>query len=170
MNETIRLTLTLTIICILSAVALSFVYENMNPIIEENKAIRLKAALKEVIPLADNFEEAGDIQKSEEIIYIFRGLKDNRIIGYAILSEALGYGGDIKILTGINKDKEIIGIKIMEHLETPGLGARIEEEEFLGQFIGNPESIDAITGATISSTAVIDTVEDLINSVSIKTR
>ncbi|MDP7141650.1 MAG: RnfABCDGE type electron transport complex subunit G [Candidatus Woesearchaeota archaeon] len=168
MNETIRLTLTLTIICILSAVALSFVYENMNPIIEENKAIRLKAALKEVIPLADNFEEAKEISNPEGIIYIFKGLKDNRIIGYAILSEALGYGGDIKILTGINKDREITGIKIMEHLETPGLGARIEEEEFLDQFIGKPEKIDAITGATISSTAVIDTVEELISSINIE--
>ena len=56
----------------------------------------------------------------------------------------------------------------MEHLETPGLGARIEEEEFLDQFIGKPEKIDAITGATISSTAVIDTVEELISSINIE--
>jgi len=168
MNETIKLTTVLTLICILSAVALSFVYESINPIIEENKNNRLRAALKEVIPLADNFKEAEDIQKFEEIKSIFRGFKDNKITGYAILLEASGYGGDIKILVGVNKDKEITGIKIMEHLETPGLGARIEENEFLSQFIGKPKEFDAITGATISSTAVIDTVKELIYSINIE--
>tara|TARA_Y100000310_G_scaffold345648_1_gene467716 strand:- start:6366 stop:6818 length:453 start_codon:yes stop_codon:yes gene_type:complete len=148
----------------------------MNPIIEENKNNRLMAALKEVVPLADNFEEARDIEKFEGIEFIFKGLKDNRIIGYAILSEASGYGGDIKILTGINIEVEITGIKIMEHLETPGLGARIEEREFLDQFTmgvdavteATKPNIDAITGATVSSTAVISTVRELIGSIDIE--
>jgi len=173
MNETLKLTTILTVICILAGVSLALVYQSMNPIIQDNKLRELRSSLEEVVPLADSFEEAGDIQRYEGIVSIFRGLKDNQRVGYAILLEAQGYGGNIKVLVGVDKDKNIIGMKISEHLETPGLGARIEEREFLDQFIadavtGATKPVDAITGATVSSTAVIDAVNILMNSINIE--
>ena len=82
-----------------------------------------------------------------------------------------GFGGTIKILIGVDNSKKITGTKILEHLETPGLGERITEDEFLEQFVNKPitlqaNEIDAITGATISSTAIIDTITGNVNRIS----
>jgi electron transport complex protein RnfG len=71
---------------------------------------------------------------------------------------------------GIRLDETVKGVRIIRHEETPGLGARVAENEFLESFVGrhlenlvlNGESggIDAVTGATISSRAVVDTVRE----------
>lgn len=90
--------------------------------------------------------------------------------GYAAVSKAKGYDSDIVVEVSFDKNCETItGISILEQHETQGLGARIAEEEFLGQFNGavlpvklggNAEGskLDGISGATISSKAVIKAV------------
>jgi electron transport complex protein RnfG len=74
------------------------------------------------------------------------------------------------MLVGINSDYTIKDVAILSQTETPGLGSKITEKEFTGQFIGlssadlalsrDGGSIDAITGATISSRAVTDTIRE----------
>ena len=82
-----------------------------------------------------------------------------------------GYGGDIEFLVGVDPTGVITGIVILKHLETPGLGAKIEDEAFRDQFKGKSladtavvwdtykegGSFKHITGATISSRAVTHT-------------
>jgi len=90
-------------------------------------------------------------------------------VGYAFLAVGKGYGGDIKILIGLEDEMTIKGITIILPIsETPGLGSRIAESSFASKFanlnIGDVAlkqdggQIDAITGATISSGAVVDAV------------
>ena len=81
-----------------------------------------------------------------------------------------GFGGRIELIVGLLRDGTITGYKVLSQKETPGLGTKIAEEDFAGQFVGlnsylddisltrSGGSIDAVTGATISSKAVIDAV------------
>ncbi len=89
-------------------------------------------------------------------------------IGFAFLAVGKGYGGLIDILVGLENETTIKGVTIVSHLESPGLGARITESSFRDQFIGvnitdvalrqKGGEIDAITGASISSGAVVDAI------------
>jgi len=94
-------------------------------------------------------------------------------IGHAFMAQGRGYGGTIDILIGLKPDnKSLQGIKIITQQETPGLGAKIINTSFLDQFNGvgvnevelsrDGGKIDAITGATISSTAVVNGVKQAI--------
>ncbi|MFC2070009.1 FMN-binding protein [Chloroflexota bacterium] len=102
----------------------------------------------------------------EDDIYIV--FDDEAIVGYAYVALGKGYGGNIDILVGLENETTLRGISIIRHSETPGLGAKITENEYLDQFTGldtggvemkyDGGQIDAITGATISSSAVVDAV------------
>jgi electron transport complex protein RnfG len=80
---------------------------------------------------------------------------------------AKGYGGDIKIICGIDSDGKIIACKTLEQSETKGLGSRVAETPFQNQFTGGGASMDgvsAISGATISSSAYIGAVKDALTA------
>ena len=160
MNETIKMVLVLLIVSVISAVSLTLVYQKTSPIIEKNKQHELNVALKEILSEATKFEEINLDFSGTDIITAYKGLKNNEVIGYVFLSETPGFQGYIKVLVGTDT-QQIINVKILEHLETPGLGSRITQQEFLKQF-QNSEIInyDSITGATISSSAVITSIKE----------
>jgi len=84
---------------------------------------------------------------------------------YAVTATPKGYGGEIKMMIGLNADAVVTGVSIMEMSETPGLGAKAKNEKFLSQFTGDNPKIQAITGATITSNAVKKGVGDAITQV-----
>jgi electron transport complex protein RnfG len=108
-------------------------------------------------------------KKDEEIQGVFyRGRKEGRLTGVAFkVSSPEGYGGTIEVMVGLLPGGAIHGIEVLSHLETPGLGAKIREAKFKDRFkkrnLSNTKwavkkdagDIDGITGATISSRAVI---------------
>lgn len=133
--------------------------------IEEDKEQQKKELLlKEVLPQAEkikNFSKNG--------IKYNIGFADGKKIGTAVIVSYDGYSGPIEMIIGIDSKGKIINIAIMSHNETPGLGSRIEEEKFIGQFKGKnikdmelrsqdgrSGKIDAITQATVSSNAVVE--------------
>ncbi len=99
--------------------------------------------------------------------------EDGRLLGYAItvLSTA-GYGGEIRFSMGVGLDGMVNGISFLSISETAGLGMKADTEEFRGQFAGKQveafaytkngasaeNEIDAISGATITTSAVTDAV------------
>jgi electron transport complex protein RnfG len=117
--------------------------------------------------LSAMFPEMNDYQLVEDVYVI---LNETETIGYAYIAEGKGYGGTISILVGLKDETTVRGISIISHSESPGLGARITEESYFGQYRGisiiesdikaNGGTIDAITGATISSQAVADAVRE----------
>lgn len=128
-----------------------------------------------VCPDAVDFEKVEyDVQGVE----CYKALDESgNLIGYAISSASRGYGGDVKVMTGINaEDGSVIAINVYDNSgETPGLGVNTSGEKFTSQFAGlssgtgvkvdkdagkNPDSVavDSVTGATISSRAVVDAV------------
>jgi electron transport complex protein RnfG len=126
---------------------------------QEDEAV--KAMLDEMFPDMSRY----DFQNEIYIIY-----SDGEQIGYAFLAVGKGYGGDINILVGLNDDTTLKGITIVSQEETPGLGTRITEPSFTDQFAGldvnqvalsrDGGRIDAITGSTISSSAVVEAVRE----------
>lgn len=117
-----------------------------------------QAGLKEVLPEGVRFEPV----KSGEALLYYRAYDDaDRLVGVAFKAAAKGYSSAIQTLAGMTQEGAITRIKILEQSETPGLGMRITEPEFTRQFNNknNLDEIQAITGATISSGAVIEAVK-----------
>ncbi len=152
----------LTVVCVISAAVLSFVYQKTKPLIDQQREKRIRIAQKEVLSQAVVFEPLKIGKKELNIGYNDIG---NRV-GVVMNISAKGYSGKIDMIIGLNNEAEINGLKVLQHTETPGLGAKITQESFLKQFVGKKNDdlmlskkdssgkIDAITGATISSQAV----------------
>jgi len=123
--------------------------------------------------LNEQFTDMDDYTYNEELDFYTIFLNEE-IVGYAFTAVASGYGGPIDLIVALEsnflQDGEIIihGISVVSHSETPGLGEKIVEASFQDQFTGiniddvaltkDGGKIDAISGATISSSAVVDTV------------
>jgi Na+-transporting NADH:ubiquinone oxidoreductase subunit C len=115
-------------------------------------------------------------------VTIYEGRINNQLIGYATEFEGPGLWGNVHGIIAINKNLDsILGIDFLAHSETPGLGGRIDETWFKEQFRNIPihstspyvqyrpssgGTVDAITGATLTSKAVLNIVNDSINQFS----
>lgn len=165
-------TIVLLIVCVISTALLAFTNELTMEAREEQKRQAELLSKQIVFPEADEFREVSlpdgspDAVKSLEEAY-----QGDKLIGYLISSESRGYGGAVPVKIGINDSGEISGLDLPANNETPGLGQKVRDENFKTQFInGNAEQdfsvsagnnevqIDAITGATVSSQAVVDSV------------
>jgi len=127
--------------------------------IEYQKEQEIKSMLQEMFPSMSRYTFEDDI---------YTLYAEESEVGYAFLALGKGYGGDIDILVGLEDETTIKAITIISQSETPGLGSRIAESSFATEFTGvniddiilkqDGGQIDAITGATISSRAVIEAV------------
>ncbi len=160
MKETLRYGLILAAICIVASGLLAGMNSITKDRIITQARIEEEAALKEVMPEGENFEP---IKKGEEIIYYKARNKDNKFIGVAFKASGKGYSGVVDTLAGMSQDGRIVVIKILNQNETPGLGSRIAEPSFTSRFnkkdLLGLSDVQAITGATISSKAVINAVQ-----------
>ena len=179
MKETLRLVLTLSIICLVAGALLAAVDTmTREPIAEANRGKKL-AALQNVLPNYDNSPDANVVTVEHAgRSWIFQvALKDNTFVGAAVeTTSPAGYGGDISIMLGINAENQTQAIAILGQKETPGLGAHIESDDFKGLFAKKDLAttqwavakdggeIDEITAATISSRAVTEAVKAAIDA------
>lgn len=115
---------------------------------------------------------------TDKAMQVFRARKNNKPVAAAITSIAPeGYVGPIKLLVGIDINGIILGVRVLSHQETPGLGDAIDEKRsdwiysFNGRSLTNPESdkwyvrrdggiFDQFTGATITPRAVVKAVHN----------
>jgi electron transport complex protein RnfG len=111
---------------------------------------------------------------------VYRVVQDDRLKGWVIKATGQGYGDKLELLIGSDADlKKLTGLYVLEQKETPGLGAKIITPEWRSQFVGKvtdvplqvvkggqrgAATIDAITGATISSRSVTTIVNATISS------
>jgi len=160
MKETLRYGFILAMICVVASGLLAGMNSLTKPKIIAQAQAEEETALREVMPQGEYFEP---IKKGEDIIYYKVHNKDGKFIGVAFKASGKGYSSVIDTLVGMTKDGSITAIKILNQNETPGLGLRIVESSFTGKFtnknIQDLTGIQAITGATISSKAVIDSVK-----------
>lgn len=170
-NSMKNLILTLSIIGIVSALILTFVYEWTTPYIEANQAKAQKQAINEVLP---GLDEVKEVEKNGSVFY--EGYDENgKRIGVAFKNSGGGYNGMIEVMIGVDlKDNKIYKISVLNHQETPGLGARITEADFKSNFVDKPfgdyqvvktppkkeTDVQAIAGATISSDSITKVIEE----------
>ena len=190
MSEYKTILKTISIISLLGlifAISLSITFEKSNPIIEQNKIKFKTKLLNEVLDGLDYDNDLigtyirikpNELLKNKTEIYAYLAKKNN--ILQAVLIESIapdGYSGEINILTAIRSDGEIIGIRIIDHKETPGLGDYIDQKKsswisnFNGMSLHNrtdPDwrvkkdqgTFDYKAGATITPRAVIKSVKN----------
>ncbi len=164
-NEFIKLSATLCAITFIAALLLA----GVNSITKEKIAF---AQEKEKITAMENILSEADSFKSVNE-NITAGLENGIVIGYCVNTTVKGFGGDINMLVGINNDGSLTGIDVLSHSETAGLGAKADTDEFKSRFTGKDamlsvvktktersDEVQAITGATITSSAVAKGIED----------
>ena len=120
-------------------------------------------------PLSDRFKL---IDNEKEITFFIGAFNGNRN-SIAFETSGKGFGGDIGVLVAVNLEtEEILGIGVTTHSETPGLGSRTKDDpafsaQFMGASINDPfnvkadgGSVDAVTGATVSSRGVCGAINE----------
>ncbi len=162
-KEILRVGFILFVITAVSALLLAYANDITAPIIEQNAKIKTENSMKLLIPEADEFEQ-------KENIYIAKA--GGETVGICVISEALGYGGTVQVMVGVDKEGKVAGIDILSHSETPGLGANADKPDFTNQFTGKTgtitvsktgggeNEIQAISGATVTSNAVTKAVNE----------
>lgn len=184
-NESIKNTISLMLITLIAGLLLGVVYEiTKEPIAAEQQRAK-EEAYKAVFADADSFEDVKlDVAKVEkdlsdngydatidEAMKVFD--KSGNVTGYVLtVTDHEGYGGDIQFAMGVKSDGTMNGISFLSIAETAGLGMKAAEEDFMNQFAGKKVDsfqytkngatvdgeIDAISGATITTNAVVNGV------------
>ncbi|MCP4664302.1 MAG: FMN-binding protein [bacterium] len=184
LKHSLRLVASLAVAGMCSGFILVGVYTVTLPTIQRNRAEAIQKAIFNVVPGTAStgalriqngglvpFE--GNIGAAEERL-VYTGLaEDGTLVGFAIPGAGPGFMDTISLLYGFDPDERVItGMEVLESKETPGLGDKIlKDEDFLANFEAlaveggikgvkkgakvNPNEVDCITGATISSKAVI---------------
>lgn len=166
-NVILKYSLIVSVFAFFAALIIGIVYQFTEPKISDNK---INVENQSIILVAGEKAKTFKRVQEEDYNYVVVYNEDEDQIGYVLKVTKRGYSSDIKMLVGLDQQLNIIGLKILEQTETPGLGSRIEESNFLKQFINkNAEKmdltkdegdIDAITGATISSRAVVSGIKE----------
>lgn len=177
----LKLGCTLAFYATIACVGLAFVYSGTRTVIEERQEADLKAALADLFSGMDGFSDVTAEVESPANAIVFQTVyvvkKANVVLGLAVQATGPSYGGPIKVLTGVGVDGKITRVKILEHTDTPGLGAnaasptyyvdKVKKITFTGQFSGKSVSepfevkhdIAAITASTITSRGVANVVK-----------
>jgi len=153
----------MVVMSVIAAVILGGLYIPTQAQLKIYQEEQRQLALVDVLPVADHFEA---VKSGEETLFYQAFDASNNLVGYCFFHDQPGSQGTITLAGGVDTEYTVTGVKIMTHAETPGLGSYITEPSFTDQFKGvavsdlmlskNDGAIDAITGATVSSQAVID--------------
>ena len=163
----------LFVICIVAGGVLGIVFNATKDPIAAAENAKKTAAIKNVLPEFNTLKTVNvkSAMEDAEIPFHLAYDADNNFIGAAVETFTnKGFSGNISLMVGILADGTVKNISVLQHAETPGLGSKMEEETFKGQFNDkNADSfnfsvkkdggdVDAITAATISSRAFCDAV------------
>ena len=166
-NDTLKYCLSiavpLLIICSVIAMLMALVNGITIDRINENSVKATNEAINRIYPAFDKSEmivEAPELPVTD----VFRLDKDGDVLGYCVAVQPKGFNGAIEMMVGISPKGIITGVEIISHSETPGVGARADDPAYLDQYDGLSgrlsfgEGIDALSGATISSRAILSGV------------
>lgn len=167
-KEVLVPTLTLFIIALVATLLLAMVNGVTADRIAAGKAAAEAEARQTVFPDAKNFVDKNNYFEATDA--------DGNVIGYVFNTASKGYGGDVPLTVGIDAAGSITGIVPGDlSNETPGLGQNASKDSFREQFVGKTgkvsvvknapgeNEIQALTSATITSTAVVNAVNDAVD-------
>ena len=165
MKKGIPAWITLGLIALVAGLLLGFTNELTAPVIAQQTLIKDEEARRAVLPQAEAFEPL-DVAEDAGLDSCYQGLVGEAAVGYVAQVTVKGYGGEIQVTVGMDTAGIITGISVggSNFSETMGLGAKTRDAAFTDQFAGLDAPIalgtdvDAVTNATISSTAVVSGV------------
>ncbi len=165
-----------TLICVF---IVSLVEQTTEDKIEFNEQQLLISRLHEITSdydnsiLADKYFRDVELHGIKQTVTIFPAKKNGQVVAHLVEhTYPNGYNGDIRLLTGVDRKGQLIGVRVINHRETPGLGDKIEARKsdwikgFNGLSLDNPIKskwkvkrdggyFDQFTGATITPRAVV---------------
>ena len=164
-----NMVLVLGLTCLFCSAILGGAYVLTKDPIEAAAVQKTNNAIAQVLP---HFETT----EYEEDHNYFTAYDGDRVVGYAIVSTSMGFGGALTLMVGVTPDGVVYNTSVLEHSETPGLGAKCNTDaKFMGQWKGFDPSVkkltvtkdggdvDAITASTITSRAYTQAVENALN-------
>lgn len=184
MKKTMKLGLILLAFTAIAAGILGALNLTTRDIIAEVQIQENNQARQEVLAEGSDFEELEaskleEVKKDAPLVEeIYQAVNGEEIIGYTIKTVISGYSGPIVVMTGIDMEGRVAGMKVVSNTETPGLGANASNDEFQDQFKeksaesdielvknnATEEQVEALTGATITSDAITDSVNEAIKA------
>ncbi|MCI8360712.1 MAG: RnfABCDGE type electron transport complex subunit G [Clostridiales bacterium] len=167
----LRPTITLCLICALVTAALAGTNAVTKDKIAELQAANQGEAMARVLSADEYLEKTGELDGRQITYYIAQ--KSGKAAGAVYITSAKGYGGDVSVMTAVTPDGTVAAVEILSAAdETPGLGQNATNPAFAEQFTGKSgqlgvvktgagkTEINALTGATITSKAVVQAVND----------
>jgi Na+-translocating ferredoxin:NAD+ oxidoreductase subunit G len=178
----LKLGVVLALYAVAACVGLAFVYAGTEKVIAQRQRADLEASLSELFSEADDFKAISGLKSGDPTVTIeedgaFAAYKNGEVIGAVLRTSRASYNGAIKILVGVGTNGKIRAVKILEHSDTPGLGANAASstyyvdrakgihfyDQFAGKAVSDPfvpkSDVIAITAATITSRAVAASVK-----------
>ncbi|MBQ2208560.1 MAG: RnfABCDGE type electron transport complex subunit G [Prevotella sp.] len=179
-----NMVLVLTGVAVIMGGVLAYVNHLTEGPIAEQKKLALDNGIKTVMCAAElDVAEPVEVKQNidgKEYIYLIYQTKDKQgqDLGAAVQSTTMGFGGDLKVLVGFDPEGKILGYTLLEHAETPGLGAKADQwfqkgqkGDIIGKSPAEPLSVskdggqvDAITASTITSRAFLKAVNNAYNA------
>lgn len=179
--------LILTLICVITTLLLAFT----NNLTKDKIAVAEEKAamdqMKALLPQAEEFTPMAEDKKTqlldfanvkpEDVLAFNEAKASGQTVGYVLTVQTKGYGGQVPIMVGIDSNTNTInGVAILTNEETPGLGKKVENKAFTDQFKGkaadkaftlkeakgSQQKLDAVTGATISSNSVLNSLNKIV--------
>lgn len=179
-----NMVLVLTGVAVVMGGILAYVNHLTEGPIAEQKKLTLAQGIKTVM-VSDNIVVADPVEVKQnvdgkELTYIIYQVQSTQgqDLGAAVESTTMGFGGDLKVLVGFNPDGQILGYTLLEHAETPGLGAKADQwfqkgqkGDIIGKDLKEPLTVskdggqvDAITASTITSRAFLKAINQAYNA------
>ena len=165
---------------LLASAALALASSATGEAIAAAEAKDLRDSLSEVLPagLSDNdfLKDTVDLENKGKTVTIYRARQGETVKAALFKVAERGYAGDIQVLMAVDRDGRTLGVRVLKHAETPGLGDKIEIKkdkwikDFDGKSLGNPTPekwgvkkdngvFDQFAGATITPRAVVKAVK-----------
>ena len=161
----------LVVICLITSALLAVTNYFTAPIIKEKEQQAAYAAYFEVLPGADSFTTVEGFATTG----VEEAVKADNGTGYAFKAVGKGFGGDVPVIVGVDMDGVITGVSFMQNSETSGFGARLwdgseDGATYAAELTGKSGSValgqdgvNGLSGATVSSTAVVNAVNSALN-------
>ena len=183
-SSLLNMTLVLTLVAVVMGGILAFVNHLTEGPIQQQKDKALADGIKAVMVCNDLVvAEPVEVKQTvdgKEHTFIIYNVKDaqGKDLGAAVQSVTMGFGGDLKVLVGFDSEGSILGYTLLEHAETPGLGAKADQwfqrgqkGDIIGKSPAEPLTVskdggqvDAITASTITSRAFLKAVNNAYNA------
>ncbi|MFV0399061.1 MAG: FMN-binding protein [Oscillospiraceae bacterium] len=143
----------LTLVCLIITFFLALTHQVTAPLIAQAEEDTAQKTRADVLPDAGGFTQITDVELPDGVSSAYAA---DSGVGYVFQSTTKGYKGNVTFMVGLDAEGNYTGITMLANNETPGLGSRVGEEEYLKLYVGqdNPDGVDSITGATLTSRAL----------------